>query len=181
MRRSGGRPDRALATLLVLTLAATACSSGDGGTATPRDTSVATSAGSPDGRWVVTDDGGAVVVEADSYRLEVSDQGTLSIVLPDGDDPDAAGGVGAYIVRDGARRAVTGVGDAKPGLDHVTLFVTFADGTTGRIEIGAATPDTIAVAVTADDPSGVTSQGIDLEPSAAPGTYRLVGLPTLDP
>jgi hypothetical protein len=165
----GGRRIGALAALLVFALAGPSCSTDDPLRATADDTSE-----SADDQWVVSDEGGGVVIEAPTYRLDVSWAGVVSIQAVQGrDDPAVVDGVDLYVERDGGREVVREVTDVKAGLDHVTLFVSFADGTTGRVEMGAATSDTVAVSVSADDRTGVTDAGIELEPADVEGTYHL--------
>lgn len=165
----GGRPIGVLVALLVLALAVPSCSTDDPRPATTDATEV-----SADDQWVVSDDRGAVVIEAPTYRLEVSPAGVVSIHAADGrDDRASVDGVELYMEREGERVIVREVVDVKAGLDHVTLFVSFADGTTGRVEMGAATSDTVAVSVTADDRTGVTDAGIELAPAGVDGTYLL--------
>lgn len=174
MTAGHGRVVRRAVALLALALMLPACSSDGSATATTTTGAEAGPSSATD-RWVVSDDGGGVVVDAPTYRLEISPAGVLSVYAPDVADVALAEEVEAFIVRDGQRLTATEVVDTKPGLDHVTLFVMFSDATSGRVEIGAATPDTIAVAVSADDPTGVVESGIGLQPADVAGTYRLPG------
>lgn len=129
-------------------------------------------------RWDIGDTAGGLEIDAGSYRLAIGDDGWVTYrqvagsAEGDGADPDDGGPDGGgevhegrfHLVRDGQRVDVASVDDAKLGLDHVTLEVTFADGTTGRIELGALDGDVVAVRITADDPLGVTERGLDLPP-----------------
>jgi hypothetical protein len=72
-----------------------------------------------------------------------------------------------FVVRDGRPIEVTEVTEIRSGLDHVTLTVAFADGSTGRVEVRADGPRRIAVRVSPDDTTAVTDLGTGLPPSVA--------------
>lgn len=143
-----------LTALIVLT--APACG---GGETTDAPEPEPTEASARGGHWDIGRAGTGVEVEVDAgaFVLSVAEDGLVRVergtVIDEGR---------AYLVRDGARHDVREVVQVKSGLDHVTLDVVFADGSTGRLELGALDDDVIAVRVDVDDDAGVTDRGITL-------------------
>jgi hypothetical protein len=118
--------------------------------------------------WVIDDGDRGLEIDAGTYQLEVVDDGLLVLELSSGDGREPVVHEGRpFVVRDGRTVEVTEVTERRSGLDHVTLAVAFADGSTGRVEVRADGPRRIAVRVSPDESAAVTGRGTGLPPSFA--------------
>lgn len=172
MTRGDGRLERAFVAVLAVTAILVACSSGD----EPSDQGGSTTWSGPDRatgmtatRWVVTSTDDGFEIEADAYRITVGTTAGLQVGVRTADgrpfgpeirsDADPASiDHGLFVVRGGQRLPVDEVTDTKPGMDHVTLTVTFADGSTGRVELGEDGDRGLAVRVFPDAPDAESQE-----------------------
>jgi alpha-D-xyloside xylohydrolase len=151
---------RVVTSVLVLVLVAGACTSGGGdGAATPTSRRVAVQS-TDNGVRVDT---GEFEIEAtlEPLQLTVRDQrGEITRPAP-------------FVVRNDTEARAYRASAANLDGDGATLDVTFADGSSGTIDVSATATDTVRVTVTPDDPTGVTAWGVDTSLSPGELVYGL--------
>lgn len=167
------RAEAALGALLALLLLAAACTSDDSDddTAGPDPTGAATSTTAA-ASWQVTDGDEEVTVDTGGFEVVVT-KDPFAIEATDERGRFFAEAEGLFVTRDDERAFVDEVTAVEPGLEHVTLDVTFDDETTGTVELGGVSSATVAVQLVPGDPSGVTHWG---EVLASPEDELIYGL-----
>ncbi len=151
---------RALTTVLALVLVAGACSSGGGDKAAP-PTTQAVEVQATDNRVSVDTGKFALDVTLEPLQISVTDgRGEITRPAP-------------FIVHNGTAEAASRASAVHPDADGASLDVTFADGSSGTIDMSASTSDTMKVTVTPNDPTGITSWGVDTSLSPDELVYGL--------
>jgi hypothetical protein len=150
-----------LTALLLVTLVgcSSSRSTGDG---SEGEAAESTTAAPSDGALSVVQDDTEIVVSMGQLEIRVDRASAVFLATIDGSQ--AAGPVlPAPLVLDDQELNVTAIGFADPGLDHVTIEVTYGQGVTGRVEVGGL-PGSGALIVRsiADDPAIAEPEPVEL-------------------